>query len=689
MRDNLSDATESAKRHRSGPRRFSARPSPRVALVAVTVLLVLAASAITAELVSGEVERSATDEAARNATSMVEAFVSPRLTGGALADPTSTAGLEIDTVLTGLVSPGNLVRIKVWRPDGTVVFSDLPALRGQTFEIDDDLGAALAGQGSSGLTDARAAENRFETGLASTLLEMYLPVHAPDGSVMAVYEIYQDASGIEAAITTTRLEVFLIAGGMAIALGILLMAAFKEVSRRLERQNRQLRDLTGTLRESEAQLRHQSFHDPLTSLPNRALFADRLEHALTRRRRNRAMPAVIVLDLDDFKTVNDTLGYGTGDGLLVEAGRRIVAAIRPGDTVCRLSGDEFAILLEEVGDIAQATEVADRVLASLARPLDVGPDVTMAASMGIAMVDDDVRDADDALTRADVAMYAAKANGKHRHESFAPAMRDRVWSRLELEAELRRGIERGELVVVYQPILDMTTRRPVEVEALVRWDHPTRGRLAPAEFLTVAEERGLIVPLGRFVLEQACREVADWRRRWPSRRQIELSVNLSSPEFRDPGLFEAITHALATSGLPASSLKIEITESSMLDADASDVLMRRIRDLGVRLAVDDFGTGFSSLSYFQRFPLDTLKIDRSFVSGLGRDTRSDAIVRATIAFAEALGLTVTAEGIETEAQFELLRTLGADRGQGYLFARPLDAADALSFFTHAWRASAA
>ena len=235
----------------------------------------------------------------------------------------------------------------------------------------------------------------------------------------------------------------------------------------------------------------------------------------------------------------------------------------------------------------------------------------------------------------------------------------------------------------------MTTRRPVEVEALVRWDHPTRGRLAPADFLTVAEERGLIVPLGRFVLEQACREVADWRRRWPSRRQIELSVNLSSPEFRDPGLFDAITHALAASGLPPASLKLEITESSMLDAEASDVLMRRIRDLGVRLAVDDFGTGFSSLSYFQRFPLDTLKIDRSFVSGLGRDVRSDAIVRATIAFAEALGLTVTAEGIETEAQFDLLRALGADRGQGYLFARPLDAADALSFFADAWRASAA
>jgi diguanylate cyclase (GGDEF)-like protein len=415
--------------------------------VAITVGLVLAASTITAEVVAGDVQDSATDQSELSAQSVVGAFVSPELTAGALADPDSAAGQQIDAVLEGLVRSGNLLRIKVWRPDGTVVFSDLPALRGQHFDIDDDLGDALEGETHSGLTTADEAENEFEHGLAPQLVEIYLPVRStPTGPVVAAYEIYQDASDIEANIAKTRQEVFLIAGAMAVILAILLLAAFKEVSRRLGRQNRQLRDLTGTLRESEAQLRHQSFHDPLTGLPNRALFADRVDHALARRGRGRAMPAVVVLDLDDFKTVNDTLGHGTGDGLLIEAGKRIVAAIRPGDTVCRLSGDEFAILLEEVGDIDRASEVADRVLASLSEALDVGPDLTMAASMGIAMVEDDVRDADDALTRADVAMYAAKANGKHRRERYEPAMRDRAWTRLELEAELRRGIERGELV---------------------------------------------------------------------------------------------------------------------------------------------------------------------------------------------------------------------------------------------------
>jgi EAL domain-containing protein (putative c-di-GMP-specific phosphodiesterase class I) len=299
-----------------------------------------------------------------------------------------------------------------------------------------------------------------------------------------------------------------------------------------------------------------------------------------------------------------------------------------------------------------------------------------------------VFDAEDVLGRADVAMYAAKGAGKARHVMFEPVMRDRAWTRLQLEAELRRAIERGELAVVYQPILDLATGRTVEMEALVRWDHPERGRLAPADFLAVAEETGLIVPMGRFVLETACREASRWLARWPG-DPVDISVNLSSRQFRDPALLDMITGALAAADLPTTSLKLEITESAMLDADASDTLMRRITDRGIRLAVDDFGTGFSGLSYFQRFPLDTLKIDRSFVTGLGRDPRSSAIVNATIAFAKALGLTVTAEGIETDDQRARLTGLGADRGQGYLFAQPLDAETAFAYLVRTRSASAA
>lgn len=788
--------------------RSSNRIGSRLVLVPITLGLVLAAAALTAETVARHVEVTATSEATTSAEAVVRGFVDPLVTAGALQDPGSPAGTEINDTLRQLVKSGDVLRIKIWGPDGTVLFSDLPELRGQRFEVEDDLSEALDGEVATEITDGTAAENVFEHGLADRFLSVYLPIHSADGDVVAAYEVYQDAAVIESNIDATRRDVFLIAGGMALFLALVLLIGFDGTSRRLGRQNRQLRELTDTLRNSEARFRslaqnasdlvlvvdgdgtvryvsisverilgyqpqtlvgrvlehavhpddremlarqlasivdrpggdvvgetrvahqdgrwrmfewtarnlldepairgfvinghdisertdleaqlvHQAFHDPLTGLANRALFADRVEHSLARRRRNRAMPAVLFLDLDDFKTLNDTLGYGSGDRLLVEVSRRLMACIRPGDTACRLSGDEFAILLEEVGDVEYALEVADRILQRVAEPVDIGREVSITTSIGIVMVDDKVDDADDVLARADVAMYAAKAAGKGRHQLYEPAMRDRAWSRLDLEGELRRAIDRDQIAVVFQPILDLRTRRPVEMEALVRWDHPERGRLLPADFLAVAEESGLIVPIGRIVLERACQQASAWRRRWPGDRPIDVSVNLSSRQFGDPRLLDAIRAALAAADLPAANLKLEITESAMLDADASDLLMRRIHDLGVRLVVDDFGTGFSGLSYFQRFPLDTLKIDQSFVSGLGRDPRSDAIVHATIAFAKALGLTVTAEGIETEDQFERLRSLGADLGQGYLFAHPLDSAAADAYLAAARAASAA
>jgi len=294
------------------------------------------------------------------------------------------------------------------------------------------------------------------------------------------------------------------------------------------------------------------------------------------------------------------------------------------------------------------------------------------------MVDADIREVEDVLSRADVAMYAAKAAGKARVRTFEPAMRDRAWTRLELEGELRRAVERHEFAVVYQPIVDLATGRTLELEALVRWDHPIRGRLAPDAFLGAAEETGLIIPIGRQVLDAACREVRAWQRTG-GHDTLGLSVNLSSSQFLDPALPETLQTVLDQTGLDGDALKLEITESAMVDADASDLVMRRIRSMGILLAVDDFGTGYSGLSYFQRFPLDTLKIDRSFVARMGRDDRSEAIVNATIAFGKALGLTVTAEGVETTEQLEHLRASGADRGQGYLFSVPLEASAVAAF----------
>ena len=769
-------------------------PSLRIALIVLTVALVLAASALTADRVTTQVKQTAVDEAAQGAAAIVGSFVAPLMTEGVMHDPTSATGQAINAELERLVASGYFLRIKIWDHTGTVLFSDKPELRGRQFEVEADLEEALDGGVESDITDATAQENVFEHGLATRLLEIYSPVRLTSrGTVVAAYEIYRDASAIEAGLDATRRDVFMIAGAMASVLVILLLLTFDGTARRMRRQNIRLRQLTGTLRDREArfrslvqnasdlflvvsregsisyespaverilgfepssrvdqalagilhpedvssmtmvldtiadkpgtdvggearfahrdgswrvfewtarnlldepsiagfvvnahdvterttleeQLRHQAFHDPLTGLANRALFSDRVGHALSRRRRERKMPAVLFLDLDDFKTVNDTLGHGHGDRLLVEVARRIADSIRPEDTACRLSGDEFAVLLDEIGDVDRATDVATRVLQRISDPIRIDRELSVTASLGLAMVDADVREVEDVLSRADVAMYAAKAAGKARMRTYEPAMRDRAWTRLELESELRRAVERGEFSVVYQPIVDLTSGQTVELEALVRWDHPRRGRLTPDSFLAAAEETGLIIPLGRLVLEAACREVRGWQATRPA-HPLGLSVNLSSRQFLDPDLPDTLRDVLETTGIDGDALKLEITESAMVDADASDLVMRRIRSMGIRLAVDDFGTGYSGLSYFQRFPLDTLKIDRSFVARMGRDARSDAIVNATIAFGKALGLTVTAEGIETAEQLDGLRASGADRGQGYLFSKPLDGAD--------------
>jgi diguanylate cyclase (GGDEF)-like protein/PAS domain S-box-containing protein len=775
-------------------------PGLRIALIMVTVALVLGASALTADRVTTQLRQTATDEAAQGAAAIVGSFVAPLLSEDAMHDRNGPTGTALNDELSRLVQTGYFLRIKVWDKTGTIVFSDLPALRGRQFEVEEDLEHAFDGEVESDITDGSAAENEFEHGLAPRLLEIYSPVRLETtGEVVAAYEIYRDASGIEARLAETRRDVFLIAGAIATVLTILLLLAFDGTSRRMRRQNNRLQELARTLRDREArfrslvqngsdlflvvgrdgaiayespaverilgfdpaeridqplngilhpedvanvtmlldaiaeqpgadvggearlahrdgswrvfewtarnlvevpsvagfvvnahdvtertaleeQLRHQAFHDPLTGLANRALFSDRVGHALSRRRRERNMPAVLFLDLDDFKTVNDTLGHGQGDRLLVEVARRISDAIRPEDTACRLSGDEFAVLLDEIGDIEQASEVAARVLQRISDPIHIDRELSVTASLGLAMVDAEVREVEDVLSRADVAMYAAKSAGKARLRAYEPAMRDRAWTRLELETELRRAVDRREFTVVYQPIVDLSTGQTLELEALVRWDHPKRGRLAPDAFLDAAEETGLIIPLGRIVLETACRDVRSWQAAHPA-DPLGLSVNLSSSQFLDPALPETLKSVLGSTGLDGETLKLEITESAMVDADASELVMRRIRGMGIRLAVDDFGTGYSGLSYFQRFPLDTLKIDRSFVARLGRDARSDAIVNATIAFGKALGLTVTAEGIETAEQLEGLRESGADRGQGYLFAKPLDAADVETYLS--------
>ncbi|HYP41010.1 MAG TPA: EAL domain-containing protein, partial [Chloroflexia bacterium] len=444
----------------------------------------------------------------------------------------------------------------------------------------------------------------------------------------------------------------------------------------------------------EAQLQHQAFHDSLTNLPNRALFMDRLEHALARAQRHGRFVAVLFLDLDNFKVINDSLGHKVGDQLVVEVSQRLQRCVRPEDTLARLGGDEFTILLEDITDVSEAVEVAQRIAEQLQAPISLfehsmltttrmhGQEVFVTASVGIAVQTSAADRPDDILRHADMAMYEAKSKGKERYALFALKMTSQVRQRLQLGTELQHALERGEFRVYYQPIVDLDSCQISGVEALVRWEHPQRGLISPAEFIPLAEQTGLIVPIGRWVLEEACRQVLDWQRRYQGSRvgdqgsgntPLNLSVNLSVRQFQHPELVEDIGRVLRETGLDPRHLKLEITESiGIEDVGFTNVTLRKLRELGIHIALDDFGTGYSALSYIKRYPIDSLKLDRSFIAGLGKDPEDTAIIHAVIGFAQALNLSVTGEGIETADQLIALRRLGCDRGQGFYFARPLE-----------------
>jgi diguanylate cyclase (GGDEF)-like protein/PAS domain S-box-containing protein len=425
----------------------------------------------------------------------------------------------------------------------------------------------------------------------------------------------------------------------------------------------------------EDQLVHQAFHDSLTSLANRALFKDRVDHALARTKRQTPSVAVLFLDLDGFKEVNDSLGHAAGDRLLIQVAERLHSCVRPSDTVARFGGDEFAVLIEDASDDIDVTQVAERVLEGLAKPFEVnGRELHVRGSMGIARMDSDVEGADQLLRNADLAMYRAKAAGRGGFARYDPEMHTELVQRVQLEADLRRALDEGELFLHYQPTFDLASGQLVGAEALARWRHPTRGLVPPTEFIPLAEASGLIRPLGAWVLREACRQAAEWQRSSASRdKHLTLNINLSGRQLQFPEVVDDVATALSESGLPPESLVLEMTESVLMD-DSETVLdiLRRIKQLGARLAIDDFGTGYSSLSYLHRFPVDMLKIDRSFVERLSRTSDNAELARTIVRLGQSLQLVTVAEGVEDSAQFLALRRMGCDVGQGFYFGRPME-----------------
>jgi diguanylate cyclase (GGDEF)-like protein/PAS domain S-box-containing protein len=423
------------------------------------------------------------------------------------------------------------------------------------------------------------------------------------------------------------------------------------------------------------ELQHQAFHDALTGLANRVLFKDRVEHALSSAARTGVDVAVLFMDIDDFKLVNDSYGHVLGDNLLVQVAQRVRGMLRASDTAARLGGDEFAILLEGATDLDEACRVAQRVLDLFDEGFSLdSTHLSISVSVGVAVSNGSHTSAEELLRDADVAMYSAKAHGKDRLEVFEPAMQAAVYERLELANELRRAVERNEFVVFYQPIIEIRTQRIVGTEALVRWEHPREGLKLPGWFIQVAEETGLIIPIGDFVLDQACRQLRQWGDRYRD-TPLRMSVNLSPRQIKDPLLVEKVSAALTTSGIDPARLTLEITETALVeDSYTTLARLRELKALGIRLSIDDFGTGYSSLSYLRQFPVDGVKIAKPFVDHVADGEDHSALARAIISLGETLQLEVVAEGIEQEQQMNELRRLGCKLGQGFYSSRPVDAA---------------
>jgi diguanylate cyclase (GGDEF)-like protein len=571
-----------------------------------------------------------------------------------------------------------VARIKIWNKAGRIVYSDRKSLIGRRFKTFDPLRRALDGKIHSEISPARRADNASEHRF-DKLLEVYVPLVARSGKApIGAAGISLEYGPIEHTIRReTRTMYLLLLGGIA-GLYAALFRIVASASRRLRRQADTLRRQAEELRHHAATKEHQALHDPLTGLPNRVLFADRISQAIRIAKRSGDEVAVFLMDLDRFKEVNDTLGHHSGDLLLQELAVRLQRALRTSDTVARLGGDEFGVLLPDLVDRQAIEEVVDRIRAAVERPFYV-QDLPLAieTSIGVSIFPEHGQDVDALLQKADVAMYMAK-EGNSTHAIYDPCEDEYDPTRLTLVGELRRAIEAAELTVFYQPKADLRSGEVRGTEALVRWEHPERGLLLPSEFIPLAQHTGLIRPLTLYVLDVAMAQVRAWQHKG---RNMSVAVNLATRNLLDAGLPDDVQELLDKWQLDPGSVEFEITESTiMADPFRALAVLKRLHAMGTRLSIDDFGTGYSSLAYLKRLPVDSVKIDKSFVLNMDTDENDAAIVRSTIDLARNLGLTVVAEGVESETTWQTLAGLGCDVAQGNYLTRPLPGAELCAWF---------
>jgi diguanylate cyclase (GGDEF)-like protein/PAS domain S-box-containing protein len=763
----------------------------RIGLVrrfAISALLVFTLVAIVLlTVMTGQIRTSAEGSAQFHATFVANSILRYELTPADLAAPVSPQrAAQIEVFAKTRVTQYPTLRVKIWRPDGTIVFSD--DFRAIGLKFSDDLREKALDTNApvSEVASPTDAENLYEKNLRPKLFSTYVPLHLPGhdtGPPQGLVEVYQDYAGIQADIDNVSraliITLVLALAGLYLLLLPLAAGAARDLRERnlaLGRSEKRFRSLvqnssdviaiadadgrvtytspsvqavfgaepdqlagrkvveivhvddrdaiqavldlavhnpsvsyptqfrwrhrdgswrfgesvvTGRLDDEsingivintrdvterhamEQQLVQQAFHDPLTGLANRALLGDRLQQALDRGRRDSRPASVIFIDLDDFKTVNDSLGHEAGDELLVAVGARISHLLRPADTAARLGGDEFALLIEDA-TLSDAIRVVERIIAAFARPFNLGDrEISITASAGISVAGDETISAADMLRNADIAMYSAKASGKARYEVYQAEMYHATIERLEMRTGLEEALARDQFVLHYQPVMDLRSSKVTGVEALIRWNHPQRGLVQPLQFIPVAEESGIIVPIGRWVLQQACLDGQRLRRDHPQAENLVMGVNLSMRQLRYAGIVADVSSALETSGFPPANLVLEVTESLVMDEPEAIISrLRELKGLGVRIAIDDFGTGYSSLSYLQRLPIDILKVDRSFVSNPAVLDQDWSLCGAIVTIAASLHLETIAEGIETAEQNTQLILLGCESGQGFLFHRP-------------------